>query len=556
LPAVLLVFALLLPLASCARRVPGTGHPGVSLQSLRRHVQFLASDRLAGREVGTPGIALAEQYVARWFASCGLEPLPGSRSFFQEFTLYKTGFAVSSLALSVAGPGGSFAAAPGVDFRPFDFSAEGFLAAPVVFAGYGITAPEFGWDDYTGLDAAGKFVLLLRHEPRKFSPRGPSSRRSPGYTHHALFRTKAENALRHGAAGMLLVDDPLTPGPAEELTLRAAYALVKPAKSPEEGPIGNLLAAHIGPAPADLLIRPTGLALKELQEALDAGRKPVGFPLGEPRARLQVPPRETTRVSARNAVGFLAGADPKLRNQWILIGAHHDHLGTAQGTGDTIYNGADDNASGVAGVLALAWLFRREGSWREEQAAAAGTSLAARAARELAGGGREIVSVLGFPPRPSRSLVFATFSAEEEGLLGSRVLARELSAAGPGHPALALNLDMIGRNPGEPTLVLGTGSAPQLRALVERADALPSAGSGAAVAAPGVRFSAGDHEGGSDQASFAARGVPYLFFFTGLNPEYHTPADEASLLDYARLGEVVGLAWRVASLLADAPEAH
>ncbi len=527
LPAVLLLL-----LGSCAREDPDTGLPGLRLADLRKEVAALAADALGGREVGGEGIARAEARIARSFATLGLRPLPGRRGFYQEFSLYRTGFPAAGTALTLRTPAGEFSGIPGKDFRPFEFSGSGERSAPVVFAGYGITAPEYDYDDYLGLEVAGRFVLVLRYEPGNTDPR--SRFQGKANTRHAFFLAKAENARRRGAAGLLLVDDPL--GSAEEdLSLQDSWSLEPPAGGADEADrLGDFLAAHVSRGLAERLLAGAespdapDLDLSALQQAVDAGARPAGFPLEGAQAILRVPVLETRLIRARNVVGFLEGRDPELRGQWLLIGAHHDHLGSTNEPGDAIYNGADDNASGVAGVLALARLFARSGAWRPDDPALAG--------RRPAHG--------RLPPR--RSLVFATFSAEEEGLFGARVLSGELSTPGSqGRLVRMLNLDMIGRNPDDPLRILANDPGADLHRIVKTAaEARP--------ALPAPTLSWGGNEMASDHAAFFRRGIPYLFFFTGLHPDYHGVDDEAERLSYPRLAEVVGLAWRVASLLADA----
>ncbi len=542
----LLTLLALLPVLpfACAREDTDAALPGIRLADLRREAEFLASDRLAGREVGGTGIAQAEEHIARELARSGLKPLPGQRSFFQEFTLYRTGFPPASTTLSLESPGGRMQAEAGRDFRPFEFSGSGELTAPVVFAGYGISAPEYGWDDYRGLEVKGSFVLVLRHEPGNADP--GSRFAGAANTAHAYFRAKAENALARGAAGLLLVDDPLGSGREEDLSLPVSYGLEPAARDYALSP--GFLAAHLSRELAGKLIESTGLDLLGLQKAVDSGRRPASLSLRAVRASLRIPLPETRRIRARNVVGFLEGRDPALREQWLLIGAHHDHLGVTNAAGDSIYNGADDNASGVIGVLTLARLFARHGPWRPPEAASGSARAAPAAARwpKLPGW----VPFQRPPPAPRRSLVFATFSAEEEGLWGSSELARELAqardGAQPGRLVRMLNLDMIGRNPQAPVQVLADDPDGEVRRIVEAARAgLPEL--------PAPRLSSGHGEMASDHASFFRRGVPYLFFFTGLHPDYHSVHDEADRLSYPRLAEVVALAWRAASLLADGP---
>ena len=365
MPYLAAALLLLLPV-SCAREEAGSGLPGVPLSYLSRQVEFLASDSLEGREVGGAGIARAEEHIARRFAASGLRPLPGQNGFFQEFSLQRTAFPERSTTLSLELPGGKLEAAAGRDFRPFEFSGSGERSAPVLFAGYGITAPEHDWDDYRGLEVRGSFVLVLRHEPGNADPRSRFAGTSN--TVHAYFRTKAENAFRRGAVGLLLVDDPLGSGREEDLSLPVSYTLEAPAAR-DPSPGAEFLAVHLSRELAGKLIAATGLDLRRLQETVDAGRQPSGLSLGAVRASLRIPLPETRPIRARNVVGFLEGADPLLRGQWLLIGAHHDHIGATGAAGDSIYNGADDNASGVSAVLALARLFARHGSWQPPESA-------------------------------------------------------------------------------------------------------------------------------------------------------------------------------------------
>ena len=540
----LLAVLLILPV-SCTREDPETRLPGIRLDDLRKQVEFLASDQQEGREVGGAGIARAEEHIARYFAAIGLTPLPGQRSFFREFLLHRTGFSEQSTALVFSARGAELRGRPGQDFRPFDFSGSGELSAPVVFAGYGITAPEYGYDDYRGLEVRGSFVLVLRHEPGNADPRSLFA--GTANTAHAFFRAKAENARRRGAVGMLLVDDAQGGAREEDLSLQVSYSLEPPESTSLPGsaagdaPLGaDFLAAHLSRELVGNILR-GGESLLRLQEAVDAGRHPASLQLGKVSARLRILLPETLRIRARNVVGFLEGRDPALRGEWILIGAHHDHIGFTNEAGDSIYNGADDNASGVAGVLALSRLFTRSGAWQAPEPAAARPAPGLRLPARLP-------ALPGWAPlqrsrpAPRRSLVFATFSAEEQGLLGSRVLARELAGIPSGRLVRMLNLDMIGRNPGEPVQILADDPDGELRRIVEAASA----------ALPAPRLSSGRGETASDHTAFFRQGTPYLFFFTGLHPDYHGVDDEAQRLSYPRLAEVIRLAWRVASLLADA----
>ena len=182
--------------------------------------------------------------------------MPGRDDFFVDFTLYRVGYDASGTQLTVDVGGKPKKTRLGTDFRPFGFSDEGSAEAPVVFAGYGITAPEHGYDDYDGLDVEGKIVLILRHEPGEADPDSPFD--GTESTAHSTFTTKASNASEHGAVGMLLVTDPLHHGPDEDLRVGGALRLNLPEADAEDSDEGDLfLALHIGRSLAATIVRST-----------------------------------------------------------------------------------------------------------------------------------------------------------------------------------------------------------------------------------------------------------------------------------------------------------
>ncbi len=478
--------------------------------ALRRHVEFLASDALAGRETGEPGVGQAEKYIAQELERAGLGPLPGRSGYWLDFELYREGYDPAATALAIEAGGAPSRGRLGGDFRPLPLSDAGTVEAEVVFAGYGITAPEQDYDDYRGVDVEGKIVLVLRHEPGEQDPTSSFDGRSS--TRHALFTTKADNAREHRAAGMLVVTDPLNHGPHDDLRAVGSLRLDKPEGTRgRSAPAGKpFVAAQIGREIASALVAPSGHTLEELQRAVDAGAAPAGFPLAGVRATIGVArAAEPTIVPARNVAAFLEGRDERLRDEWIVVGGHHDHIGGNAGDGDTVFNGADDNASGTSGVLALARAF---------------------ATRES---------------RPRRSIAFVTFSGEEKGLLGSRALVRQ-GQLPVDKVVFMLNLDMIGRNPDRPARLFGDGYARGLRQMVEAANAeigLPVALGGA------------EYAGNSDHDPFYEKGIPFIFFFTGVHDDYHQPEDHADKLDYGRMESILRLAYGVIERVAEADRA-
>jgi aminopeptidase YwaD len=375
-------------------------------------VKTLAAPEMEGRASGGPGAERAARHVVAEFQRLGLRPGGDDGTWLQAFTI-PTGIRLGDLnALTVIGPSPR-ALVLGSDFVPLTVSAEGRQDAELMFAGYGITAPDLGWDDYAGLEARGRIVLVLEQEPRRADPAGPFRR--PDAYYYAERSHKIINAREHGAIGILLVAAASLP------------ALAGHAQST------GILAAAVTPAVADALLAPAGIDVAAATAAIDAGPAPRSFAVPGARVALQVSlVRERGRTA--NVIGVLPGRDARLRDEAVVIGAHYDHLGRG-GEGSlapdalgTIHPGADDNASGVAAMLGIARAFAEAG---------------------------------GAP----RTLVFVAFSGEEMGLLGSTHYVRR-----PARPlertVLMLNLDMVGRLRGRTLYVGGVDSAAGLRDLV------------------------------------------------------------------------------------------
>jgi len=476
-------------LALAAPALAGESSAAVTHGEIADHVGYLASDALEGRGTGTRGERLAGDYLAERFAAYGLEPGGEDGSFYQPFEVAGQADLVGPPALSIRfGPWAREFEA-GVDWSPFGFTASfDGVDVPLVFAGYGVSDPARSYDDYAGIDVRGKAVLLLRHEPREQEQIGP----------HSVFTTKVANARAHGAVAVLVVTDPVHhPGDRSLIPFSG-------------GDDAGLFAAHVRQDVVEGLFRHKGLDLAEVQAGIDRDLRPRSFDLEATLSgRVAV---ERTAVVARNVIARLPGADPALADEVVVIGAHYDHLGDGSHGGSLgsgpgeIHNGADDNASGTAGLLELA------------QALAAA--------------------------RPRRSVLFIGFSGEERGLLGSAHYVANPTVA-PASIVAMLNLDMIGRLRDGGLEVGGVDTSPGFRELVS-----------AACAAEGLEVSlSGSGLGPSDHASFyAGAEVPVLFFFTGLHADYHRPSDDVERLDAAGAARVTRVALACAQALADAGE--
>jgi hypothetical protein len=452
----------------------------------RAEVEWLADPARTGRGTGTPGGEQVPTWIADRFAQAGLRPAFGD-GYLQRFEAPFRATLGEENALAVGGAEAALLR----DWLPFGFSDDGAVEAELVFAGYGITAPELGYDDYAGLDVKGKVVLVAQDVPRERDPASPF--RAPRAYRYGEWRYKATNAREHGAAAIVGVRDLWAHDGKEDLP-------------PWRGQVSSragLLAVRATAA----ALRAAGVDAAALAAAGEADGRPHGRALGV-RARLRVRVVHE-RAEAANVAAILPGRDPAVAGECVVIGAHHDHLGLG---GDaslapdqlgTVHPGADDNASGVAALLAVA-----------------------RAAAEAG------------PAR--RTLLFAAFGAEELGVLGSAQLVRSPPpACAVERMQLMVNLDMVGRPRGGKVYVDGAGTARGLRDLVRAlADAPPRV--------PLTPAFGGDGYGPSDHTSFHARGVPVVFLFTGPHADYHRPSDTADKVDADGLVAVARLAGRVA----------
>jgi hypothetical protein len=483
------------PPTQAARDAAGT----ISAPRCRAHVDFLASDLLEGRATPSRGLDVAGAYIVSQFERCGLEPGGEGGSWFQPFpVLREVRLAESALAA------GEKTYEYKKDYIPFPFTGTGRAAGPLVFAGYGITREKY--DDYAGIDARGKIVLVLRHEPREKGRR---------LTKDALFATKVENAAKHGAVGLLLVTDPVN-------HKRTAPEGKWP-NFGEGGETAPIPAFHVSLEAASALLG--GRDLKAIETEIDEKLEPRSFAVDGPEVALAAKVERLTG-EGRNVVAVLRGSDPALAGEAVVLGAHYDHVGTDLVPGDLglvaqrfprgsaagddhIWNGADDNASGTSALIEVARAFAES------------------------------------PLRPRRTLVFVAFAGEELGLLGSQHYVA--------HPVVPiartvamLNLDMVGRNAPDELFVGGKAD----RAL---ADALEAANGVVGLKTKPIT----DEEigGSSDHESFETAKVPTLFFFSGDHPDYHRVSDEASKIVPEKIARVARLAFLTAANVAEGARA-
>jgi aminopeptidase YwaD len=471
------------------RAQQGPENSVISSSEIMRHIQYLASDELAGRLAGTAGAEKAAAYIAREFEKHGLALPAGQKSSLQPFTFVSgielgtdNRLAVAAQALELK-----------KDFMPTAFSLNGDFQGTAIFAGHGISAPALKYDDYENLDVKDRFVFVLRYGPEGNDPHGQFHRQQ-------ALRYKALTAREKGARGIVFIDDE------EQFSKSTLSKLRFDAEFADSG----IAALAISLPKARGLFNQAGLDLDALRKEIAATKKPVTRDLQTIQLTLHCELRKVVRTTT-NVIGILEGNDPVLKNEAIVVGAHYDHIGLgelsslAEGRGQQVHNGADDNASGTAGVLELA--------------------------RVLAGR-RSVLQ---------RSLVFAAFSAEEVGLLGSK---HYVSA--PPFPVektvAMINMDMIGRMKDNRLIVGGSGSSPLWRDLLPR------------LKPNGLELKfQDDGYGPSDHASFYAKDIPVLFFFTGVHQDYHRPSDDTGKINLTGASRVLALVFETAQALSQQP---
>jgi aminopeptidase YwaD len=371
-------------------------------------VKTLSAPDMDGRASGAPGGERAARYIADALRDAGLKPGGDAGGYLQRFSLPARTRVAADSALALAAPTRR-PFTSGHDWTPLGGTAEGSVEGALVFAGYGIAAPDLGYDDYAGLDVRGKIVLAMTGEPRRGSAAGPFAAAGlPPYGHRLH---KAATARDRGARALLLV----------------AWSDAKPDALPplREGRVAaGLVTAAVTRATADTLLKESGApSLGDLRQNIESTLTPASRDLGAVRVQLAVRLEREQSVTA-NVVGILPGTDPRLADEAIVVGAHYDHLGRD----GALYAGADDNASGTAAVLALARSFAASGG-------------------------------------PPRTLVFVLFAAEELGLLGSAEYVR--SPAIPLERTVTMvNFDMVGRMRKERLHIEGVDSGSTLRTAV------------------------------------------------------------------------------------------
>ncbi len=445
------------------------GQAKITASEIGGHIGFLASDSLKGRKPGTSESKIAAQYICDEFSQAGLKKL--GKDGFQYFEI-KSGLKIGENTLSIDG----FQVEFQKDFTVLPYSESANINSNVVFAGYGfdIQNDKINWNDYQGLDVKGKWVLILRGHPEL-------DQRSSPFEALASDRAKVLTAKDKGAAGVVFVSAVKLDEKDELVPLKMGRADVK----------CGLPVLQVSREVANRIMAKSTKSIEELEKKLNEKRQPLSFDCNSIiSAKTEI---DFQMVKTQNVVALLEGNDPKLKNEYIIVGAHYDHLGyggkdSGSRMPDTVavHNGADDNASGVAGMIEMA---------------------------------EYLASV---KKKLKRSILFIAFDAEEEGLLGSQYFANNPLIDIKQVKAM-LNFDMIGRL-NEETKELsigGTGTSAEweniLNTFQQKSD---------------MKFAySKEGYGPSDHASFYSINIPVLFFTSGVHNDYHTPNDDAQFIN-------------------------
>jgi len=482
-------------LAASPIRAGATGPalgPEITAADLREEVGFLASDRLEGRMTGSKGTRLASDYIAAYLEEIGLQPLGDNGTYFQEFP-FTSGMKIvpDQCLLEISKESGKTAFEVEKDFRPLAFSSTAEAEDSVVFAGYGLVVPgdlEHGYDSYAGLDVKDKIVLVLHYIPEDVSVE-----RRQELNHYGALRYKAMTARERGAKALLVVTGPNSAG---------AGQLV-PLAFDQSSASSGIVVVSVSGAVADELFSASGKSLAEVQSQLDLESPHAEGSFALPGVTVKLSAGvEREKKSDRNVVCLLPPSGGMEGAEFVMLGAHYDHIGHGEigsladkEAQKEIHNGADDNASGTSVVMELAGALADK--WRSD----AGTF--------------------------SRGVVVAFWSGEEIGVIGSSHFAENPPV--PLDKVVAyVNFDMVGRLRENKLSLQAVGSSKTWPELIEKRN----------VAAGFNLTMQEDPYLPTDVTAFYAKGIPVLSFFTGVHDDYNKPTDDPETLQYDEMARI------------------
>ena len=509
---VLHMFIVAMLLGGCARTHSEHGLNSeytspISLENIRINMEFLAADELEGRDTGTRGEELAALYLKSEMKKYGIGVLDELSGYYQKVPLTKSVFARSSF-ISIVDMNGK----ESVELEyPGDFvgSSQTFpdldTTASMVFAGYGISAEEYQYDDYKSLDVTNKIVLIWPGEPASDDTAFFAGEKET--KHSSLFK-KVATAKKHGALGIFLVsmtEQKYGWDTIREYTSKGSMAIRGQVKSEDIN--RRMPRVYLKSASLKRILDTDQYAYDHIAEKLSAGDSIPRFEM-QNRVRLKFGFVPDTSISANNVIGYFEGNDPQLKNEIVALGAHYDHVGQST---KGIYNGADDNASGTVATL-------------------------------------EVAKAVAMNKELKRSVLFIFHTGEEKGLLGSKFLTKNLDAVE--NIVAYVNLDMVGRGPTDSIYIIGAD-----RLSTEFSDIVEQANGESAGFIFDYSFNEPDDPNRfyyrSDHYSYAKQGIPVVFFFDYMKEDYHKVTDTADKINYEKLAKISDLSYHILKLTAN-----
>ena len=489
-------FVLFLFLSSFPVLAQKSYSPEITAKEIQESINYLASDKLEGRFTGSKGEKLAAGFIENTFTKAGLVPLFNGK-YSQPFPF------IASLKLtkhnSLEFDINNFVLKPKIEseFTTAPFSGKSDINTELVFAGYGISAPDLKYDDYAGIDVKGKTVVILRYNPEGDNPHSK-------FEKYSAYRYKAKAAREKGAAGIIFVTGFIPKDDADKL-MNLTYD--------GAGGEASLGIVQVKRSIINEIFKSENLDLENYQKKINKTKTPASFVFKNTKVKLSTEVKEVIE-EGHNIAGYIEGSDPVLKDRYIVIGAHYDHWGWGgtgslyRGSEPKIHHGADDNASGTASVLELAEKFANEKS------------------------------------RLKRSIIFIAFSGEELGLLGSAYFTEHSPVPMDKIDAM-INLDMVGRLNSEKNLIVyGTGTSSGWKSLLNDFNKNYN-----------FKLTFNDEGyGPSDHSSFYAKNIPVLFFFTGTHTDYHRPTDTAEKINAAGEESIAKYVYKIAEAIDENPE--
>ncbi|MCB0722500.1 MAG: M28 family peptidase [Ignavibacteriae bacterium] len=476
------------------------------LTDIKTNMEYLASDELMGRETATDGEKIASDYIAKKLMEYGVKPFGDNGTYFQNYPLIQSRFLPGS-KVKIYHDGKTAVYSFGKDFiidaRRNPDPAYLNKKSKMVFAGFGISAPEYNYDDYSALDITGKTVFVLDDEPLSNDSTWFRGERA---TQYSFWGTKWRQARERGATGLVIIATDGTMDAWGRLSAWGEGSSIRYPDTSTSSGRNRIPVICVSPEMAKKLLKDEEYSYEELERMFNEREKIPVFAMDKEIDFMLENTEE--EVISRNVVGIIEGTDPVLKNEYVSLGGHYDHLGNKTGV---VYNGADDNASGTVTVMDIAKRF-------------------------------------AYSNENKRSIVVMLYSGEEEGLMGSRYASEHLPFIKD--MVANINMDMVGRMSEDSLSVIGASRlSTELGELVEEVNGRTS------NFIFDYTFDAPDDPNRfyerSDHYNFARFGIPIVFFFDNMESDYHKPTDDFEKINYAKIQRTSDLAYELALVIAN-----